>query len=390
MRGGQLAKAAMGLAVASTLLLLAEGAVRAVAGPPPAPVQVHRVAGEVERFFSIDGERVSTTYQQHPPVDSFSRRAEGRRVVVLGGSSVHEARNLKATAAEWPGRLAQILDAEVLNLGEPGLDSFDHLRIVEELEALEVDAVVLYAGHNDIGNTLMRDRYGGLWGGLSAHLLAGLERSQLFWQLRRGLLAAEEAAATGRVASGEKHLDPERRATALRHFEANIARVVELLAARATPLVLVVPTGDLLAKPTRGPCDPLLGCADEHFAAASAQLGLDRQAAAGHLRAARDANLVGPRAPTVLQDYLRALGDRPGVRVVDAERDLPQSEAALVPDSSLFVDPIHLSTMGHAALAAIVAPVVAELAHIPYRPTSASNGETKRRKPGRSSRSGRK
>lgn len=367
MARGRLTKAAMGLAVAAVAFLLIEGGMRLVAGPPPPPVRVYRIAGDVEHYFAFDGETVTPTYQQVPPVPSFTRQPAGRRVVVLGGSSVHEARFTAASLLEWPGRMANRLDAEVLNLAEPGLDSFDHVRIVDELADVGLDAVVLYAGHNDIGNVLMRDRYGTRWSGVSAHLLAGLEHSQVFCQLRLALLPRTGSDYSTEATTRGKFLTPERRATAIRYYKANIERIAWMLEQRSTPLVLVVPTGDLNSAPVPGPCDPELGCADAHFAAATELLYADKAEAAVFLRKARDANVVAPRATTELQDYLRSLEGRSGITIVDAERSLPWGRAANVPDSSLFYDPIHFSRAGHDVLAGLVAPTVAEVTGIQAR-----------------------
>jgi len=371
MRTSLIAKAAMGLIVAALVLLAAEGLLRLVAGPPPPPIKVYRVTGDVDQYFDIEESSVSTTFQQTPPVESFPREPEGRRVVVLGGSSVHEAMTRARSEREWPARVGVLLDAEVLNLGEPGLDSFDHVLIVEELARIGVDGVVLYAGHNDLGNALMRDRYGSMWGGVSAVLLSGLEHSQLFCQLRRALDTPEGDGMGGPGSpmgdGGGKGLAPQRRAVASRYFRANVERIAWMLAERQIPLVVVVPTGDLFAAPPPGHCDPVLGCAYEIWSEAQPLLGEHPERAASLLRQARDADLMGLRATSDIQDFLRDLDGRPGVTVVDPERELPQSTQAAVPDSTLFVDPMHLSRKGHSALAAIVAPAVAEVTGIPLR-----------------------
>ena len=178
-----------GMLVALLFLGGAEGLLRGLLGPPPPPVRVYRALGEHERYFQIsaDGATVSALYDAEAGIPDFPVDAGGQRVVVMGGSSVHGGSPGVEDAWEFPGRLEVLTGAETLNLGQPGLDSFDLVRMLDELlaAAVRIDVLVVYAGHNDFGNTLFENRYGTLRAGLSARALSVLGRLQLFSQLSR-------------------------------------------------------------------------------------------------------------------------------------------------------------------------------------------------------------
>ena len=84
-------------------------------------------------------------------------------MAVIGGSSVHHDVR-KGTEVNFPTWLQRALpEAEVLNLGAPGLTSAGVLTLVEALRALpagSLDLLVVYTGHNDFSDPLFRGRVG--------------------------------------------------------------------------------------------------------------------------------------------------------------------------------------------------------------------------------------
>lgn len=356
-------KALAGLAVALLLLAGLELGLRGAWGPPPPPVRVYSGVGEVSAWFVGDDQGWAPSYQQSPAQGPFPARYAGPRFAVLGGSSVHGGSHRVGPEAEFPGLLERQLGVPVLNLGAPALDSFDHVQIAATLERWDWTAVVLYAGHNDFGNAFFHDRYGGASGWAEARALAGLEHLQLFVQLRRGIGGREgrQSPALDQEGGHLPALDDNRRATAARHFEANLRRIAWRLGERGVPLVLVTPVSDLLGPPLGLDC-PTEPCAARLFEQGRGLLASDPARAVGLLEQARDLDPMPIRAPGSAAEAMRRVAsDTDGVLLVDAARDLPRDSAAAVPDRRLFQDPVHLSLYGHQAMAALIAPTVSGL-----------------------------
>ena len=68
-----------------------------------------------------------------------------KRVVFFGGSSVRLPRN-----HGFPSEVARLLpDVEVLNLSAVGMGAANIARLSNQLDLIEPDLVVIYAGHNE-------------------------------------------------------------------------------------------------------------------------------------------------------------------------------------------------------------------------------------------------
>jgi hypothetical protein len=192
-----LARGALGLGVALTVLFALELGLRLVWGPPTAPMPHVRARWSMQgpAFLVRDG-LVVPEFQGAERVRSFAaRKAEGtQRVFFFGGSSVRGGSRLGAEE-EAPGLLeARLLDrglhAEVVNLGRGGLDS-DPIRVIlEQSLAFEPDLLVLYLGHNDLGNVIFQDRYGTVGASLGLRLRLLLGRSTLCALLTRALASS--------------------------------------------------------------------------------------------------------------------------------------------------------------------------------------------------------
>ena len=340
-----------GLLFSVIIMVLSEGLMWLLLGPPPPPVQVFQVRGQLDTYLSIVAHQVQPTYQLIDPIPPFDARVPG--VVVLGGSSVHGGGGEQlGQESEFPSLLAQRLGRSVHNLGAPGMDSFDLVAVVEELAAVPLDLMIVYAGHNDLGNVMFQQRYGNMVGDFSVRALPLLERLQTFSLLRRWL----------RPASGTKAPEqPERirrdqslrptaaqRAIAIRYFTTNLQRIVWLCQQRSLPLILVVPASDLLAPPARDHCIDGEACAKGlWFRGVKAINNFRPQEGLSFLRQARDVDPISIRASSDIEAAVRSFYEHPGVLVIDAAVDLPRMDNNLVPHRQLFRDAIHFSAAGH-------------------------------------------
>lgn len=356
----RLFRAAAGLAVAAVVLALAELGLRLALGPPPPPLKVYRVVGQTDQYLVPTGDLLAPTYEDVMPIEPFAPRAEGRRFAALGGSSVHVGGMNVTTEQEFPALLGEALGVEALNLGAPGIDSFDIVQIVQELEEVSLDALVVYTGHNDLGNVLFQERYSELSSRLLVQTLPWLEHLQLFCQVRRAITRPDGRPRVKGIESlrpEQPRLDPVRRGIAIRHYATNLERVAWLCQQRDLPLVVVVPVCDLVRPPAQQPCSGE-DCPDELHARGLAASQTDREEGARLLREARDRDQTIMRADGTMEDVVRAMQGQPGVTVVDAPWELPRDEAADVPATDLFVDHIHLSVAGHAAMAELLEPAL--------------------------------
>ena len=246
------------------------------------------------------------------------------------------------------------------DLGAPGLDSFDLVRITEELAKVPVaegrpQVLVVYAGHNDLGNTRFHRRYGTPATAAGAHLQGFLENFQVYQQLSRLLRPARNARGPGR---GEPERPPalsdEAWEKTLAHFEENLTRLVEVAEGVGQRIVFVIPVSNTLTPPADPTCDKTR-CPRERYEEGMALVGKDPLAAAELLREARDADRVALRSPKEIGVAMKALATaHPGVSVIDAAATLPRAPGVDVVSREMFSDPIHLSATGHEALGRLV------------------------------------
>jgi hypothetical protein len=217
---------------------------------------------------------------------------------------------------------------------------------------------VVYTGHNDLGNAMFQDRYGDFIGSGSAAVLPWLERLQIFCQLRRMLSPIDgrrSSAPGGNRGGGDAGMTVARREVAIRFFAANLGRIVWRCQQVGIPLVVVVPASDLLREPSRAPCQQGEDCPRQLWEQGRQLINTDPVGAGAALRAARDIDSVAVRAPTAMEEAVRALAGQPGVTVVDAAASLPRESGVDAPKSSFFRDHIHFSAEGHRAMADLLA-----------------------------------
>ena len=94
----------------------------------PQSVKVYGALGDRDQFFKVEDGMVQRLYAESPPfpVTSNAPSPCSRKLHSRGHTRPDPDR-------EMPGLLAGLLDADVVNLGAPGLDGYDILEIVEEI-----------------------------------------------------------------------------------------------------------------------------------------------------------------------------------------------------------------------------------------------------------------
>jgi hypothetical protein len=334
----------LGLGVAALLLGLCELGLRVVMGPPGAPVQVYSgLEGPRDHWFEVHEDLLHATYQirRGDQGARISLERTGPRIAILGGSSVRGGSINLEKEQEFPDLLADQLGIEVYNMGRPALDSHDLVAILEELQQVEMDAWVVYTGHNDFGNTYFHQRYAGWSGGALARIQGGLERLQLYWQLRNmvGLAKANTADPNPMDQYSDEEISDEQKERALGHLELNLRRMAWLARESGTELVFVVPASRLTVPPLGGE--------------SAAEFYKD-----GALVEARDADAIPIRAPSAAQELVRLVALEEGASLIDADADLPREEGEDYPATRLFMDQVHFTEFGHQSMADLIAPSV--------------------------------
>jgi lysophospholipase L1-like esterase len=346
------------LAVSLALLLVAEGLARLIFGAPPTPTVVRPMMGEYGSYFTVEDGWVSTTYQDGDfdgACQAFPRETEEPRIAVLGGSSVRTT-SFVAPEERFSDLIGERTGIETLNLGCSGADSFDLVRVLEELLDWPLTMVVLYSGHCDVGNAFLLRRYSTVGGRLTARLQPLLENSQLFVRYRRLLTPYSRAAPPGDEAQG---LQPAEVARIERGFERNLGRIVELCRSHGVALVMSVPTSDLTFPPPDVPYGP----GQRAYQAWEKGVGLlssDPDRAIELLDEAVSHSARPVRASTAIEEIVRRVALENDVALVDARRDMPRDGSGSIPDPDLYEDELHMSRVGHASLADLLVPVILE------------------------------
>lgn len=308
------------------------------------------------------------------------------RVVVVGASSVVGPGLSEADSI--PGVLRTLLNerlggcVDVVNAGAHGVASpVIRSRAIDAADRLRADAVVVYAGHNEVGMMREKNRYRGAldrWFVPRTHA-----RRTRWWTLLSGLIPPETAIAS--ISEPPPRESPEDDSTEafIRALEANFDRemtdLARALRRRGVPLVLAQPGFNHhgLRIPTEGSntteravvalqagdvaaAGELTGAAVEETPELPGALFLRSLALeqSGDLpgaeaaiwacaRANRGASSVTPEIAAIID----RLGHREGVVVVDAHGLLHRAAGDHLPGFDLFTDYVHLNPRGAAVVA---------------------------------------
>ncbi len=316
------------------------------------------------------------------------------RVIFLGGSSMHGGSKI-ATELEIPAVTQRLLaerglEIEALNLGNPSLDSH-HIRALA-LEALAFGPrlLVIYTGHNDLGNTLQEQRYGSFGGALTVRLRLLLWHSRAYLLLRDSLRPDGDGTISGqrpaRPSQGTEPISDAQRLLAAEALQRNLEAVAREAEAQGAGLILLTPLSNWIM------CQPIgRGCPE-----ARAHIDLDayggrplppsaspalEQALAAHpdcaellhargrqrhvqglagagedLRRALSTDPSPMRATAAMTDAIRAAADSSSATLVDLEGLVMEQHG--VPPTSWFVDCLHYTPQGHANVAGLLADTI--------------------------------
>ena len=338
----------LGLAVGLGVLVALEGGLRVGLGPPPPPVQVYRALGEQDSWLEARSDGLWPTYQLDArlvPHDT--------ELVVLGGSSLRGGTPGLWRRGEFPGVAGERLKRPVANLGSPGLDTHDHVQVLDALlkaDALpELSTVVVYAGHNDFGNARFQARYGTVSAGLAAHLQSGLERLVLYTRLSRLLRPVRGTVREVGVGRQQGALTEAAWGAVLRDLERNLDRLVWQTDKAGLQLVLMAPMSDL----SMPPVDP--ACTADRCPSKDFERGRSTADVAA-LRRARDTDFIALRSPSHVGELMSTMADENNhVDAIVVEERVPWEDDLAVPSRVLFFDPVHPSAEGHRVLGDLLA-----------------------------------
>jgi len=389
-------KAGLGVGMSSVLLLLFEIFARLGLGAPPEPPGLWQRWDSRRPSFEIEDAWVTTRYQDRSEPTIFSTHADPSvpRVVFMGGSTMHGGSRI-ATELEIPaaaaGQLAERgTPIEALNLGNPGLDSHDIRQLAIEALAFEPRLLVIYTGHNDLGNTLQEQRYGSFGGALQVRMRLLLWHSRAYLMLRDLLVPqASVGEATRRrpqPGSTEQVMNPSQRLLAAEALERNLAAIAVRAAEHDVGLVLVTPISNWLMCPPIGRgCPEARGiidleaygsrplprhehpnleqalsaypdCAELLHARGRARFDDGAPGASDDLRRALETDPSPMRANAAMVDAVRSAARDNGAGLVDLEAVVLEQHG--VPPRSWFLDCLHYSPEGHASVGGLVAQAI--------------------------------
>ncbi|MEC9389107.1 MAG: hypothetical protein VX944_03465, partial [Myxococcota bacterium] len=149
----KIAKMAAGLMLSVAILGLLEVLARTALGPPVPELAATLPGGDGELIRrTTDGIQPAYQATRRQAAVGLDQARERRRVVWLGGSSIHGGTQGITRGQEAPGRMGDLLGVESLNFGGIGMDTVSIGAIIEDVVSIEPDVLVVYTGHNELGN----------------------------------------------------------------------------------------------------------------------------------------------------------------------------------------------------------------------------------------------
>ena len=330
-----------------------------------------------------------------PPLWVAARKSEGvRRVILLGESAAagfpmtdhHLGRLVQARwNARFPGE-----PVEVINLSMDAVNSHALREFAREPMVLEPDMVVLYAGHNEvIGPFGPAAKFGSPAGSPAlTRLSLAVRRTHTGRAVESflGLFARKGDPQPWRgldefrgvqIAHDDPALD-----TMMANTEANLRDIVRRALAQDAKVLFVVPAINLTDWPPVGSEPPDAGGVDAVLAAQEAgdlsgfrSAALVYEAAQKRLadgdlaqawplyRRAADLDTQRFRADARLRDLQRQIASDsgPAVAAVDADRWLHELNPSFATDREFFLEHVHLTFAGRAAVAELTVDGMAAL-----------------------------
>lgn len=382
----KIAKFIAGVLFSGAVLLACEVMLRVAVGPP-SPELVATLPGGEGELIQRNGGGIQPAYQGTRKQSAVSiNRSDGkRRVLWVGGSSIHGGTQGITIAEEAPGRLAALLDVESVNFGGIGMDTVSIGAVLDEVLTVRPDVMVIYSGHNEFGNAVFTGRYGDAKTARLAKIRANLGMSRLYQFLEMAIRGRETMALPSASTEGQFTVDAARRTEVYRRYEERLRHIVARASAAGVPVVLVTLMSNPVAPSIEFSCPEAVKragftavrpealavdglreadlAAAEQLAPGCADLRWIRARRAGDraaLDALRDADPLPVRADSTLNGVVRRVAAETGATLVDADGFARMAGNGLEP-SAWFLDPMHFTTAGHDALARMVAQGVAPL-----------------------------
>ncbi len=384
-----LRKLAFGLAVAALLFVGIELVARQVTGPPTPPA-ISRVPQIEDRWLKDDGAYVLTTYQDGFAIGPIAKEPGRPRLIVLGGSSMHGGDGRLAAGMEAASVLGHSMDIDVVNLATPGMATEHLVSILPEALALKPDVVLIYTGHNDIGNALFAGSFGDAKGRTIArgrHLLSHL---RLFELIEANVTQVRSEAVVETDDTPDGPLDAPRRDAILAGYEQRLRWIVRGLRDAGVPVLLSTVASDATAPPQRWACPEVhkeLGfkahprmvsgqglpkellpdhpCSDVQWVRGHQLIGEGQtEAAVEAFDRARDTDPWAIRAGRPTNRVIREVAEDEGALLLDFNARL-RSEGPGYEPGQYFADPLHLNDLGHRALAVMASKELTGLLGLP-------------------------
>ncbi|QDV41706.1 hypothetical protein Enr13x_15490 [Stieleria neptunia] len=360
------------------------------------------------------------------------KQENARRIFVLGGSTVQGRPYETETAfAKWMQLRLEAQDPshvyEVVNCGGVSYASYRIAILLEEVLRYQPDAIVLYTGHNEY---LEERSYRTIqWESNPLQRLA--QHSRLVRSIRRRLrppaghrqdLSAELQTRLDFVDGMARYVrdEPWRRGV-VNHFRVTLERMIGMCDAAAVPLLVCVPTSDVVNTPPlkvqvadldQAAMDDFQRhmaiaednrlAVDRRLAACKACLEIDPEHAgihylAGmlhwkhgrarqareHLYAARDHDVCPLRATTPILQTILQLAERHRLRPIRCDQLFDRTDSQLRPipdgieDPQRFVDHVHPTIAGHQDIALAVSDSLMQRFQI--QPTASADASYRER-----------
>ncbi|RME23593.1 MAG: SGNH/GDSL hydrolase family protein [Deltaproteobacteria bacterium] len=379
-------RAIIGILVAVAVMLGVEGLARLLTGPPEIPVVVRMPDGSEGLFEEQEG-RLHPRLPEHAAWWPRGPKQAGHpRIVLLGGSSLAGPPSDRRLAA-W--RLAERFDAEVVDLAVGGMDTAHLVATLPGALSLDPDLVLIYSGHNDLGNAVFSRRFADPGAVAVARARQVLGHSRVFSLLEALWRGREERHIVVQWDQRDMALTEAEKALVLAEYERRMSRIVHQVREAGVPVVLSTVVSNaffpsvhwqcperleaLGVTPSRTAILPLDGvdpdaveaaraaapCRDLDQVAARLMWDRDRAAAVDLLERLRDGDPKPLRAPRAVNDAIRRIAVQQGAVLADTAREWKRRGGGVEPPL-WFRDPVHMSAVGHEALAAAWVPAVAE------------------------------
>ncbi len=303
-----------------------------------------------------------------PPVEVFAaeKPANGFRLFVMGES---------ATAGfPYPhnGTFSRVLrdvlrdvlpgdSVEVVNLGIAATNSYTVADLAGEVARQQPDAVLIYNGHNEYYGVLGAASTQGAATPALIRLSLWLQRSRVFLGLRtlvtrRGAAAAADSAPSFmEVLARDQYvsLGDDRYRRGVEQFGANLQRAVDAFRDQGIPVLVGSPASNLRDQPPfAAPPNELPDGATRMFVAGRAALAAaDSAGARSLLVAARDADVVRFRAPSVFDSVVQAVARTTGATYVPVRERFDSVAPGHLPGYELFLEHVHPTRRGAVLIA---------------------------------------